>query len=154
MVRHIHQVEEHKSTVRGVEAMTLVTDHQSPRHSHDQFAIGVIDFGEQRSWSGIGSVCASAGDVITANPGEMHDGAPLAGKPRGWRMLYLDPSLVARAVEEEIASKIEIACPVVRDPILARAFTRLFESFTASQPDSLAGEENLLRCLIYLFRQH
>src|SRR5262249_29306188 len=146
MVRHIHQVEQHKSTVPGVEAMTLFTAHRFPRHSHDQLAIGVIDFGAQCSWSGVGQVRASAGDVITANPSEMHDGVPLGGKPRGWRMLYFDPSLVAREVEEEIAGEVETTRPVVRDPVFARAFTRLFESVTASQPDRLAEEENLLRC--------
>lgn len=60
--------------------MTLVSNHHFPRHSHDQFGIGVIAFGAQRSWSGVGLVKASAGNVIMANPGEMHDGAPLDGK--------------------------------------------------------------------------
>jgi AraC-like ligand binding domain len=154
MVSHVHHVEQHRSAVRGIEAFTLFTAHQFPRHSHDQLAVGVIDFGGQRSWSGAGQVRASAGDVITANPAEMHDGVPLGRKSRGWRMLYFDPSLVTREVSEEIAGEAEIVRPVVRDPILARAFTRLFESVTASQPDRLAGEETLLRCLMYLLRKH
>jgi hypothetical protein len=79
-------VKQHRSAVLGIEAMTLVSNHHFPRHSHDQFSIGVIAFGAQRSWSGVGSVSASAGDVIMANPGEMHDGAPLDGSVRGWRM--------------------------------------------------------------------
>ena len=63
------------------------------------------------------------GDVITANPAEMHDGIPLGRKPRGWRLLYFDPSLVTREVGEEVSGEAEIVRPVVRDPILARAFT-------------------------------
>jgi AraC-like protein len=31
-------------------SMTLVSNHHFPRHSHDQFSIGVIAFGAQRSW--------------------------------------------------------------------------------------------------------
>ena len=56
--------------------MTLASNHHFPRHSHDQFGVGVITFGAPRSWSGVGHVEASAGDVIMVNPGEMHDGAP------------------------------------------------------------------------------
>jgi AraC-like DNA-binding protein len=154
MVKRVHQVEQHKSNVRGIEVMTLLTNHHFPRHSHDQFAIGVITFGAQRSWSGIGSVQASTGDVITANPGEIHDGIPLDGNVRGWRMIYFDPGLVRREIEEEIVGGVEIARPVVRDPFLARTFTHLFECLKAPKSDPLATEENLLRCLIYLLRRH
>ena len=134
--------------------MTLVSSHHFPRHSHDQFGIGVIAFGAQRSWSGVGSVQALAGDVIMSNPGEMHDGAPLDGDVRGWRMLYLDPALLAREVEEEIVGQVEIVRPVARDSVLAGHFARLFGCLTAPRSDRLASDENLLRSLIYMLRQH
>src|SRR5258708_30262545 len=118
MVSRIHQAEQHRSTVPGIELMTLVSNQPFPRHSHDQFGIGVIAFGAQRSWSGVGFVSASAGDVIMCNPGEMHDGAPLDGQARGWRMLYLDPALVAREIQEEFAGPVEIVHPVATDPAL------------------------------------
>jgi len=47
-------------------------NHHFPRHSHDQFSIGVIAFGAQRPWSAVGQVAASAGDVIMADPRKMH----------------------------------------------------------------------------------
>src|SRR5262245_15285294 len=127
MVEQIHQVEQHKSNVQGIEVMTLLTNRHFPRHSHDQFAIGVMTSGAQRSWSGIGPVQASAGDVIMMNPGEIHDGVPLDGKASGWRMIYFDPDLVRQEIEEEIVGGVEIGRPVVRDPLLARTFTHLFE---------------------------
>jgi AraC-like DNA-binding protein len=154
MASVIHNVEQHKSTVRGIEAMTLVSSHHFPRHSHDQFGVGVIAFGAQRSWSGVGQVSASAGDVIMANPGEMHDGAPLGGHARGWRMIYLDPHLVAREVEEEIVGPVELVRPVARDEILARRFAQLFACLTASRTECLATEENLLCCLIHIIQKH
>ena len=134
--------------------MTFASNHHFPRHSHDQFGIGVIAFGAQRSWSGVGHVDASAGDVIMVNPGEMHDGVPLHGDPRGWRMIYLDPALVAGEVEDEIVGLVEIVRPVARDPVLAGHFARLFACLTAPRSDCLAREENLLRSLIYILRQH
>jgi len=116
--------------------------------------MGVIAFGAQRSWSGVGLVNASAGEVIMANPGEMHDGEPLDHRARGWRIVYFDPVLVAREVEEEIVGQVELVRPVARDPLLARLFARLFVCLTESRSDCLATEENLLRSLIYLARQH
>lgn len=154
MASRIHQVEQHKVAVPGIEAMTLVSNHHFPRHSHEQFGVGVIAFGAQRSWSGIGSVSAAAGDVIMLNPGEIHDGAPIDGSARGWQIMYIDPVIMAREVREEFVGPVEIVRPVARDPLLAGHFAELFSCFTAAQPDSLAREENLLRSLMCLLRRH
>jgi AraC-like DNA-binding protein len=154
MVFRIHRAEQHRSTLPGIELMTLVSNHHFPRHSHDQFGIGVMAFGAQRSWSGVGLVSASAGDVIMANPGEMHDGVPLDRNARRWRMIYIDPVLLAREVEEESVGPVEIVHPVARDPLLAGHFARLFACLTAPQSDRLAREENLLRSLMHIVRRH
>jgi AraC-like DNA-binding protein len=94
------------------------------------------------------------GDVIMVNPGEMHDGVPLDGYARGWRMIYLDPALVAREVKVEIVNQVEVVRPVTRDPLLASHFARLFACLTTSRLDPLATEECLLRSLIYMLWQH
>jgi AraC-like DNA-binding protein len=153
-VPRIHHVKQHKLAVRGIEAMTLVSNHYFPRHSHDQFGIGVIAFGAQRSWSGVGSVSACAGDVIMANPGEIHDGAPLQGNVRGWRMIYLDPAIINRELREEFTGEIEIDRPVARDPALAAHFARLFSCLTVCPLDRFAEEENLLRVLMCLLHRY
>jgi len=149
----MHMVAQHRSALPGVEAMTLLTDHAFPRHSHDGFGIGVMTTGAQRSWSGIGPVESTAGDVITVNPGEMHDGTPINGA-RGWRMLYLAPVLVAQEVAEVIGDAPEIARPAFRDPVMGGLFERLFARATAAVPEPLALEEDLLRVLVRLLRQH
>ena len=60
----------------------------------------MIRHGAQASHSGRGQVQAQAGQVITVNPGEIHDGAPLGDAGRAWQMLYLDPSVAAEAARE------------------------------------------------------
>jgi AraC-like DNA-binding protein len=154
MGERVHHVEAHRSAVPGIEVMTLDTNHHFPRHSHDQFTIGVIDFGAQRSWSRIGAVYASAGDVIAANPGEIHGGIPIDGKARRLRMIYLDPGVVRCEMEEEGIDALEIFCPVVRDPVLTGTVARLFTYLTDVTSDHLAIEESLLRFLIRLLRKH
>jgi AraC-like DNA-binding protein len=111
-------------------------------------------FGVQRSWSGVGQVEASPADVIMRSPGEMHDGVPLEGRVRGWRIMYFDPVLVGGEVEDDVAGRIEVTRPVARDPLLARNFARLFASLTTSQSDDLGREENLVRCLVCALRRH
>jgi AraC-like DNA-binding protein len=147
-----HRVEQHRSSMPGVEAMTLASARAFPRHSHDQFGIGIMTFGAQRSWSGVGLVESQVGDVITANPGEMHDGLPIDGRVRSWRILYLDPTLVAREVAEEAIGVFEIAAPVMRDPRIAGVVDRLFTRATEPRPNRLAAEEDLLRSLMQVVR--
>jgi AraC-like DNA-binding protein len=154
MASRIHRAEQHRSTIPGIEPMSLVSNHHFPRHSHDQFGIGVIAFGAQRSWSSVGLVTASAGDIIMSNPGEIHDGVPFDSSVRRWRMIYIDPRLVAREVEGEDLGPIEIVRPVVRDPLLAGHFSQLFALLTEPQSDSLAREESLLRSLMHILRRH
>jgi len=134
--------------------MMFFSNHHFPRHSHDQFGVGVIASGGHRSWSGVGTVRASAGDIIMVNPGEIHDGAPLDGAAREWWILYLDPAVVAREADEEFAGPAEIVRPVASDPILARRLTYLFDSLVAGRSDPLEREENLLRSIVCLFRRH
>jgi AraC-like DNA-binding protein len=148
----VHRVEQHRSGISGIEAMTLFSDRTFPRHSHDQFGIGIVTSGAQRSWSAIGHVAAEAGDVIMVNPGEMHDGMPAARAARGWRILYVDPALVAA----EIAGEREevIVRPVARDRQLAKEVVRLFARVQSDVPDRLAVEESLLSCLMLVLQRH
>ncbi|HEV2611005.1 MAG TPA: AraC family ligand binding domain-containing protein [Noviherbaspirillum sp.] len=74
--------------------MKARTKHAFPRHTHDQLGIGVMIHGAQSSLSGHGIVEAGMGDTITVNPGEVHDGAPLGGAARAWKIMYFSPALV------------------------------------------------------------
>lgn len=143
MHQSAHRVEQYRSTLPGISAMTLRSDRTFPRHAHDEFGIGMMTHGAHRSWSGIGAVEARAGDIITVNPGEMHDGLPVAGSVRGWRMLYFDPGLVADTLCEETAAAPEIERPVLRNPRLARLFGTLFRRIVARPADSLAVQQGL-----------
>ncbi|WP_264756962.1 AraC family ligand binding domain-containing protein [Acinetobacter bereziniae] len=93
MSKRIHQITPLSLPIAGTEAISLLTEHSFPRHSHDYFGIGIITRGAQRSWSLIGQVEAASGDVIIVNPGEIHDGIPIDG-PRCWQMIYFQPELL------------------------------------------------------------
>ncbi|MGO0701377.1 AraC family ligand binding domain-containing protein [Pseudomonas paraeruginosa] len=136
----------------GVEAVAAESLHRFPRHSHAQYGIGLVEAGAQKSLSGRGMVEAEAGDLITVNPGEVHDGSPLGGRARRWRMLYLEPALLAEAcagIDERSASPPEFTLPVLRAPRLAAVFRQAFTALTETLGDaqSLAIEESLVGLL-------
>lgn len=113
----------------GVDAVSADTTHAFGRHVHDQFGIGVILRGAQKSLSGRGIVEAEAGDVITVNPGEVHDGTPLGECGRAWRMLYFDPMVLAGPIDaltDGRAATAELSHPAMRDPATAACFCPCF----------------------------
>ena len=133
-----------------MEALSLLSEHAFPRHAHDQFGLGVITAGAQKSWSVVGAVESVAGDVIMVNPGEVHDGSPIGG-PRGWQIAYLEPTLVAQELAAEFGGGDVVLQPVVRDRSLAKDVTKLLEALQA--PDGHV-EELLLACLVRVVKQH
>ncbi|MBA3448774.1 MAG: AraC family transcriptional regulator [Pseudaminobacter sp.] len=140
-----------RSRSPGVEAVEAETRHVFPRHTHDRFGIGVIHRGAQKSLSGRGMVEAVAGDTITVNPGEVHDGAPIGDASRSWRMLYFDPALIADAVGDMSQGKAgacEFSRPAFRDGRVARDFQNLFRMVTAAGVETAVEREESLLILL------
>jgi len=150
----MHRLCQYRAALPGVEAVSLTSNHQFPRHSHDQFGIGVMTSGAHRSWSSIGWVDAVCGDVIMVNPGEMHDGISFDGKPRGWKMLFFEPEVACGILAEDDWAHTVTLQPTVRDHDQAAQFKRLFDAMIGPQPEGLYLEECLVRTLTYAFRHH
>src|SRR5438046_3171803 len=117
--------------LKGIDAMSATTSRAYPRHTHDQYGIGVIDSGGHASLSGRGEVEAGAGSLIFVNPGEVHDGRALGGRARSWRMLYFEPAAMFAALNDVLEGATEVAsfaAPVFADERLRRAFDTAFAS--------------------------
>ncbi|WP_345831048.1 AraC family transcriptional regulator (plasmid) [Pantoea sp. BRR-3P] len=143
-----HSIELFPITVAGVEAVNANSDISFGRHTHDQFGIGLMDSGGQKSLSGRGYVESNAGDVITVNPGEVHDGTPLDG-PRAWRMLYFDTEIINQCfidISEGKFTSGEFALPVSTNAGIAKIFTQLYQAIISGNGDvkKLAADEALL----------
>lgn len=127
----------------GIEAVLARSARTFTRHFHDQFGIGVVLSGAQRSASGRGPVEAFRGDVITVNPGEVHDGAPIDGEPRTWAMLYFDPDRVAEIaldLSEGRSADLELADPVRSDSQAAMLLLAAFRSISRRDRQELRAE--------------
>ena len=120
----------------GVDIVAADSAKAFPRHIHDEFGIGRIDRGAQKTASGRGMVESVAGDVITVNPGEVHDGLPLGDHGRAWRMLYLSPELigdlVADIAEGRAIGDVEFHRPTLHDDRIAGRFEALFHAMAGT----------------------
>lgn len=123
-----------------------------PRHWHGSYGLGVVDRGAQRSASGRGAVEAFAGQCLTHNPGEVHDGMPIGGAARRWRMFHIEPSTMARLFGLPSSADLEWHAPVMDDEALRLALDRAFAASLSAGPtrqtsdsaDSAMLEEALL----------
>jgi len=126
------------------------------RHWHATYGFGLLELGAQTSASGRGRVDAHAGDLITTNPGEVHDGRPLGGPSRRWRMVYLEPSALQSLIAQPgapDAADLALTRPVIQDPGLRLAMQRLFAALD-SGAEALACEESLVRACALLQGRH
>lgn len=135
----MHSMQASPTLHAGVVAVTARSARSFARHTHDQFGIGLVDAGAQASASGRGPVEVAAGDLITVNPGEVHDGRAIDDRGRTWRMLYLDPQALAALTGQ----RGEFAYPFLRKPGLADRFRRLFHALS-DDPNALLAETELV----------
>ncbi|MDH2432365.1 AraC family transcriptional regulator [Pokkaliibacter sp. MBI-7] len=161
-----HQLRMLPSLLADTQAMVIDSNRHYPRHSHDQYGIGLIHRGAQRSASGCGRVEAGPGELIMVNPGEVHDGVPLAEEGRQWSMLYFEPSLLhelASELELPFSAELSLVRPVAQDQRLRQQFVQLFQRVTSvrqahqAQVDvaaRLAAEESAVSTLVYLLAHH
>ena len=147
----------------GVFGTDIDSGRQYDRHWHTTFGFGLMERGAHRSLSGRGVVDARVGDVITTNPGEVHDGRSLGGTSRRWRMVYLDPAEMASMVgqPETSVADVRLTRPVIQDtaliPVLRQLLRRLERWSAASHAFSdaaLGCEEALVRTCGLLLNGH
>ncbi|HEY0822326.1 MAG TPA: AraC family transcriptional regulator [Ramlibacter sp.] len=141
----------------GVYATEIRSARHYGRHSHATFGFGVVDHGAHRSSSGRGTVDAYAGDIVTTNPGEVHDGRPLGGPSRTWCTVYLEPGELASMLPQAPAADLAITRPVLADGELQRATRGLLAALRRWQQgaaDELACEEALVQACGLLLARH
>ena len=153
----IHAAEIFGTPWRGLFGTRIESDRHFGKHSHATFGLGLIERGAQSSASGRGPVEAYAGDVIACNPGEVHDGHPIGGGSRRWRMVYAEPEVFAALTGTASvvdASRVELTRPVTSDARLTQAVRRLFKALDdwlacgdhrTVDSESMACEESFVR---------
>jgi AraC-like DNA-binding protein len=150
----VHHCEVLAAPWPGVYATEIHSGRHYGRHSHATFGFGFVRAGAHRSGSGRGTVDAHAGDIVTTNPGEMHDGRPLDGPSRSWCTVYLAPDVLAGLGAVADAA---ITRPVLSDRALHQATGLLLQRLRAwrtGHDEALACEEALVQACGLLLQRH
>jgi AraC-like DNA-binding protein len=124
-----------------------------PRHTHETYAIGIIEQGIAKfDHQGIGWT-ASSGDVVVINPDEVHTCAAANEKGHTHRMLY--PSIaIVQSMMSSIGERETIPwfkAPIVSDRRLAKTIHQLHITLATSTCE-LERETQLLQALTQLIR--
>jgi AraC-like DNA-binding protein len=132
--------------------------HSFTRHTHDTFAIGVVEVGGDRfAYRGADHV-APAGSIVLINPGEPHTGQAATAEGWAYRMLYPAPDLLAAAAAE-LAGRPDqrqlpsFAAPVAYDPAVAQLLRDLHLALEQPAP-ALERQTRLLAALCALIARH
>jgi hypothetical protein len=80
------------------------------------------------------------GDVISVNPGELHDGHPIGGNMRRWRNTHFEPKMLEQQFTPDEACKTEFVSPSLRDPQLGGCVNLPFDRLK-NGADRLGVEE-------------
>jgi AraC-like DNA-binding protein len=113
--------------------------HAYDLHRHECYAIGITDWGVQAFRYRGAERASLAGQVMVIHPDETHDGH--AGIPRGfaYRMIYLEPALVQRALRGAHAPPF-VPEVVADDAATAEILSEAFVDFPSSlDPLALDG---------------
>lgn len=145
----------------GAYATHIDSDQHFGRHWHDTYGVGFLELGAQEWFSGRGTVRGYPGQVISTNPGEVHDGRPLGRRTRRWRILFVDPDLMAGVTDRERPG--EITQPALEDEDLLRRLRSTFRrlerwnacaTVQAQRVQALAFEEALVQACVRLLALH
>jgi AraC-like DNA-binding protein len=135
---------------------TYVRQHFA-RHTHEGFAVGIIENGALGFFYRGENVVAVRGSINLANPDEAHTGH--AAVPEGWtyRMFYLHADLIRRAACQMAGRKVQMPffqAGVIQDNALANIIRRTHISLEDEESSTLEKESLLLMMLSHLVRRH
>lgn len=103
------------------------TSHVYHRHSHDTYSFGVTEEGAQAFACRHGTHVSTTGLVMAFNPDDPHDGH--SGDRAGftYRMVHIQPEYFGGLIDAPLPL---FRTPVIDDPALASAVTRLHRALT------------------------
>jgi len=126
--------------------------HEYPRHCHETWSIGVVDYGTGGIWYRGANQRGGAGQVIAIDPGDVHTGYPLQKDGISYSMLYVAHELVKQILPDVAATPVFPGIGIC-DSVLAARLRRICRSLEFCSP-SLAAEIELVSALRTLFRRH
>lgn len=136
---------------------TRYQTHSFPRHTHERYAVGVIEQGALGFFYRGENIVASPGNINLCIPGEVHTGQPAVAEGWTYRMFYLDAGMLQN-VASEVADRPRpipfFHSGVLSDVTLARQLRQLHIQLEKGATSRLGQETVLLGVLAQLIIRH
>lgn len=129
---------------------------QFSRHSHEDFALGLMEHGAQKFHCRGREFCAPAGSLITVNPDEIHDGQSANNAVYRYRIVYLPFSQIQEIGAATVAPRTNhyFRTPVTVDSELARQLAYVFGLLDRTGRDTLEIQSIFYNLLSRLLIRH
>jgi len=129
---------------------------QFSRHTHEDFALGLMEEGVQKFHCRGTEFCAPKGSLITVNVDEVHDGMSANSREYSYRILYIPFSLMQKIGMEMVSSKTShyFRLPVTKDVELASKLRYLFHLLEQDNIDLLEAQSVFYTLLAELLSRH
>jgi AraC-like DNA-binding protein len=127
------------------------------RHSHDEYALGVITGGVLGFDYRGERLRAGSGEINVVVPGEAHTGHPALGESWSYRMFYIEPALmqdIARQLGRDDAQLPFFRAGVIADRPLAARVLRLHQDLESQHVCALEVQSRLTVLLAAWTRRH
>lgn len=131
--------------------------HRFGRHTHEEYALGVVTHGALGFDYRGASHLAGSGEINLVVPDEAHTGHPALGEQWSYRMFYIEPAVMQKIAQEigrRAGSLPFFAAGVLRDRELARRILRLHADLCDDGISPLEGESRLLALLADWLLRH
>lgn len=117
------------------------------RHAHDEHLVRVVESGVEAFTCRGTRWLATPDDLLTVNPGDIHDGTAATPEGYRYRVLYFDPPVI-EGILRDSAGREGTDRPVspfyrsslTRDPTLAAALRRVLPAFDPDAAKAAAGQ--------------
>jgi AraC-like DNA-binding protein/quercetin dioxygenase-like cupin family protein len=131
--------------------------HVFSRHTHDEYSIAVVERGAPTFTCRGSARLAPPGSFLLINPDEPHEGR--SATDRAYRMMYLEPSALARLLDHDSVGLRSnhlplFRSPVVEDPSLSVEYLRLHRALETESLGALEAESRMLAFLTALVSRH
>mgnify|MGYP001796208503 CR=1 FL=1 len=135
----------------------LHVTHSFPPHTHERFAIGVIEQGALDFFYRGANMVAAPGQINLCIPGEMHTGQPAT--PDGWsyRMFYFDVTTLQQIAADVAETPRDVPffqAGILNDVALAQQLRSLHRQLAQNASSTLAQETALLGIVTQLIQRH
>ncbi len=146
------------TSITGIEFLSAhYTSHEFSPHTHEGYAVGVVESGAQSfRYKSLFDIIP-AGNIMVIHPNEVHTGRCVGGNGCAYRMMYIKPELLRNfmpAIHGRPERDLYFPNQSISDPDLAQKIKTAHQIFENPSSALIEKETRLYSMLMHLISEH